>query len=159
MDYLKKVTDFLDAKSVDYEVMQHEVAYTAQELAAAQHVPGKRFVKTVIVEGPEGFIMCVLPAIHNIDFDKLRSATGVEELKLATEQDVANLFPDCEVGAEPPFGYWSGLPVFMDKGLQEIDSMVFNAGTHTDTIRMNIDDYRRMENPMMADIGVHIPVS
>ena len=158
MSHLSKVTDYLDAKDIEYEVLHHEVAYTAPEIAANQHVPGRKLVKSVLVEGPEGFLLCVMPAIHNIDFDKLCSVVGVEDLKLASEEQVGELFPECELGAEPPFGYWAGLPVYLDKSLAEETHIVFNAGTHTDTVRISLDDYRRLENPMLADIGVHIPV-
>lgn len=154
-EHLQKVQDYLDSEGVPYEVLHHPAAYTALEIAGAQHVQGKEMVKSVIVRTNDGYMMCVLPAIHLIDFQKLSSVTG-NDIELASEDEVAYLFPECEVGAEPPFGNWHGLPVVADEILNEDHQIVFNGGTHTDAIRMKFSDYKKLAHPRMHKIGVHI---
>jgi Ala-tRNA(Pro) deacylase len=157
-EQILSLTDFLDAQGLEYEVGHHVRAYTAQEIAGAQHIPGKHLAKTVIAKAGDRFIMCVLPAIRLLDFAKLERVVGTHELTLATEQEISRLFPNCEVGAEPPFGTWEGqeLTVYMDSALQGLDFIVFNAGTHTETVRMKLGDYERLVNPQIADIGIPI---
>lgn len=151
-----KVKAFLDDQNVDYEIAEHPIAYTAMEVAGSQHIPGKQMVKSVIIKANAEFVMCVLPAIHLIDFEKLKSVTGEEKIKLANEQEIALLFPDYEVGAEPPFGQLYGLKVYADKILEEDHEIFFNAGTHTDVVKMTFTDYKRLVNPIIEDIGTHI---
>jgi Ala-tRNA(Pro) deacylase len=100
--------------------------------------------------------MCVLPAIHLIDFEKLKKATGDSNPILADEEEISKLFPDYDVGAEPPFGHLYGLKVYADKALEEDEEIVFNAGSHTDVIKMKFADYKRLANPVIANIGTHI---
>ncbi|MEX2304579.1 MAG: YbaK/EbsC family protein [Waddliaceae bacterium] len=151
-----KLKKFLDEKGVDYEAQEHPLAYTAQQVAGEHHVPGKQMVKSVIVKSGDRFIMCVLPSTHLIDFDKLKNVVGNGEISLADEEEIAQLFPDYEVGAEPPFGYLYGLEVLADRILQEDDEITFNAGTHTDVVKMKFKDYLRLESPKLVDIGTHI---
>lgn len=147
---------YLDKENVSYEAIEHKVDYTAQEIAGSLHVPGKQMVKSVIVKVNGEFIMCVLPSIHLIDFEKLKNITNSKDVQLAEENEIAKLFPDYEIGTEPPFGQLYGLKVYADKILQEDDEIVFNAGTHTDVVRMKLNDYMRLTNPIVADIGTHI---
>jgi Ala-tRNA(Pro) deacylase len=100
--------------------------------------------------------MCILPAIHYLDLGKLKAFTGVEDIKLASENDIAKLFRDYEVGAEPPFGHLYDIKIIIDQFLQDDNEVVFNAGTHTDMIRMKLTDFLRLAKPTFADIGVHI---
>ncbi len=151
-----KLKSFLDKEDVEYQVQEHPLAYTAQEVAGEQHIPGKQMVKSVIVKSGDHFMMCVLPAIHLIDFDKLKALVGNGDISLADEEEIAKLFPDYEVGAEPPFGHIYGLEVFADRKLQESEEIAFNAGTHTDVVKMKFKDYLRLANPKLADIGTHI---
>ncbi|MGA8165297.1 MAG: YbaK/EbsC family protein [Waddliaceae bacterium] len=151
-----KVKAFLDEQNVEYEIAEHPIAYTAMEVAGSQHIPGKQMVKSVIIKSNGEFVMCVLPAIHLIDFEKLKSVTGEKAIKLANEEEIALLFPDYEVGAEPPFGQLYGLKVYADKILEEDREIVFNAGTHTDVVKMKFSDYKRLVNPIVEDIGTHI---
>lgn len=132
------------------------LAYTATEVAGQQHIPGRQLVKAVVVKSNGEFIMCVLPAIHLVDFDKLKNVLGQEKLKLAEEEELTKLFPEYEVGAEPPFGHLYGIKVFADKILEEEEEIVFNAGTHTDVIKLSFSDYQKIVQPVMADIGTHI---
>lgn len=152
----KKIKDYLEKEKVGYQLLEHEPAFTAQEVAGAQHVPGREVVKTVIVEADDNFVMCVLPAIHRIDFDKLRRILGADEAHLADEERVAALFPDYDVGAEPPFGQDYGLKVYADQILEENEEIAFNAGTHIDLIRIKFKDFVRLAKPTFADFGVHI---
>lgn len=156
MSVSPKIKEFLEGKGISFEVMEHAPAYTAMEIAGSQHVPGKEMVKSVIVKTDGEFVMCVLPAIHMIDFEKLANATGATDIQLAEESEIASLFPDYELGAEPPFGQLYGLKVIADKLLEEDESIVFNAGTHTDVIRIGFKDYKSAVNPTFADIGTHI---
>ncbi|MBS0621640.1 MAG: YbaK/EbsC family protein [Verrucomicrobia bacterium] len=159
MSHLKHVMDYLDQKGAEYELLHHSPAFTAQRTAEAQHVPGKNFIKAVIIKSREGHLMCVLPAIHHVNFEKLQAITGIEGLKMASEEEIEALFPQCDVGAEPPFGSWAGIPVYMDQALLEDEYIVFNAGTHTETVKMSLDDYQRIENPAIVPLGVHIAVA
>lgn len=152
----KKIVEFLEQNGVQYELLEHPAAYTAQEVAGKQHVPGKEVVKSVIVKIDGKVIMCVLPAIHLVDFDTLKGFIGGEDIRLATEQEIANIFPEYEVGAEPPFGHLYGLEVYVDKFLQEDEYILFNAGTHTDLVKMKFSDYINLGNPIVAEFGIHV---
>lgn len=151
-----KVKDYLESKHIGYQLLEHEAAFTAQEIAGAQHLPGRNVVKTVIVNADGQFVMCVLPAVHRIDFSKLKNILKARDVHLAEESEVASLFPDCEVGAEPPFGQVYGLKVYADKILEENEEIAFNAGTHTDMLRIKYKDFVRLVKPTIADFGVHV---
>lgn len=151
-----KIREYLEKESVKFETAEHPLAYTATEVAGTQHVPGKQMVKSVIVKTNGTFLMCVLPAIHLLDFEKLKKIVSSQDLKLADESDLKNLFPEYELGAEPPFGHLYGLKVYADKLLEEDDEIVFNAGTHTDVVKIKYDDFKRLVNPTIAEIGTHI---
>lgn len=151
-----KIKEYLDENNVRFEVAEHPLAYTATEVAGKQHVPGKQMVKAVIVKSDDEFIMCVLPAIHLVDFVKLKNALGNDKIKLAEEDEISKLFPEYEIGAEPPFGHLYGLKVYVDSILQDDEEIVFNAGTHTDVIKISFADYKRLANPVIAEIGSHI---
>ena len=156
MSISQKIKSYLEKEQVSYEVLEHPLAYTAMEIAGSQHVPGREVIKAVIIKSNGQFIMCILPAIHYLDLEKIKSFTGIDDIKLASEGDIAKLFPEYEVGAEPPFGHLYGLKLIMDQILQEDDEVVFNAGTHTDMIRMKLADFIRLAKPIIADIGVHV---
>ena len=151
-----KIKELLDKQHIGYQILEHSIAYTAMEIAGAQHVPGKQLIKSVIVKADGQYLMCVLPAIHLIDFDKLKKVTGAKKIELAKEKDIQKLFPEYEVGAEPPFGQLYGLYVYVDKLLQENEEIVFNAGTHTDMIKIKWKDFEKLTKPRLADFGVHI---
>ncbi|NGX43562.1 MAG: Proline--tRNA ligase [Chlamydiae bacterium] len=151
-----KIKEYLEKEGVAFEISEHPLAYTASEIAGSQHIAGKQMVKSVIVKNNGDFFMCVLPAIHLVDFEKLKSIAGMDELKLADEDEIAKLFPEYEIGAEPPFGHLYGLKVYADKVLEGDEEIVFNAGTHTDVVKMKFVDFKRLANPTIADIGTHI---
>lgn len=154
--HVSRIVELLEERGIPYQIGHHEQAFTAMEIAAAQHVPGRQMVKSVIIKSGDDYYMCVLPSTHLIDFELLKESTGLSNLTLASEEEVGVLFPDAEIGAEPPFGHLAGIPVFIDESLAEDDQIVFNAGTHTETVKMGFDDYRRLVNPKIIKMGMHI---
>lgn len=153
MPILTKLREFLDAKKVPYEVLSHRQAFTAQEVAQAQHIPGKELAKVVIVRSGKDFLMAVLPAPYRVDLDRLQSGIGKSGLVLATEQEFKDLFPQCEAGAMPPFGNLYKLPVYVDQTLTQDDEIVFNAGTHTQTVKMKYADFARLVAPQLCSFA------
>jgi Ala-tRNA(Pro) deacylase len=156
MESLKKVKEFLESKRISYQLLEHTPAFTALETAEAQHVPGRQLIKTVIVDADGTLVMCVLPSTHKIDFDQLGKILRSSKVQLAEEKKLKILFPEYELGAMPPFGQLAGLKVYADKVLEENETVAFNAGTHTDLIRIKFKDYVRLTNPVLADFGLHI---
>src|SRR5438132_11204805 len=141
MPMLTKLKEFLDANGAAYEVRSHLQAFTAQEVAAAQHVPGREMAKVVIVRAGGEFLMAVLPAPQRVDLGQLGAAAGKLDLHLATEAEFAGLFPQCAAGAMPPFGNLYGLPVWVEEALTRDKDISFNAGTHEQTVRMAYADF------------------
>ena len=152
----KTLAAFLTKSRVKYKGLTHPAVYTAQEIAAAQHVPGKQLAKCVLVTTDKGFYLAVLPAIHLIDFDKLKRLLRVKKLSLAKEADIKTLFPDAEVGAMSVFGNLYNVPVAVDKALGESADMVCNAGSHTQTIKLRYADFERLVKPKVGPFGLHI---
>jgi Ala-tRNA(Pro) deacylase len=150
MPILAKLKEFLKAQGVGYEVRTHRPAFTAQEVAAAEHVPGREMAKVVIVRDGGETLMAVLPAPHQVDLDRLGKAAGQPGLRLATEQELADLFPGCDPGAMPPFGNLYGIPVWVDESLTGDREIVFNAGNHEQTVRMAYGDFARLVQPKVA---------
>lgn len=156
MPILRKLQEYLDERKIKYQVLTHSLAYTAQEVAALQHVPGKQMAKVVIVKKDTGApIMLALPASHQVDFSRLRQVLG-EHVELEEEQKFRTLFPGCEVGAEPPFGNLFNLDTIVDASLAEDEEIVFNGGSHWQTIRMRYDDYQRLVQPRVAKFARHL---
>ena len=145
---VKKLKAFLDEHNIRYVSISHSTAYTAQEIAASAHIPGKEVAKTVMVKVDGAMAMAVLPASYQIDFDLLKTAIGAQEVELATEAEFKDLFPECELGAMPPFGNLYGMDVFMAASLAEDEEIAFNAGSHTELIRMAFPDYVRLVTPV-----------
>ena len=150
---VRKLFEFLDGEKVKYVSISHSPAYTAQEVAAAAHVPGKELAKTVIVKVDGDMAMVVLPASYKIDFDLLREAIGVGSVELASEAEFMDLFPDCEVGAMPPFGHFYGLKVYAAQSLAEDEEIAFNACTHSELVRLRFADFARLAKPQMLTIS------
>ena len=153
MSILAKLREFLDGNKVQYEVVSHRQAFTAQEVAAAQHVPGMELAKVVMLRSGPEFLMAVLPAPQRVDLDHARAATGKPGLAFATEQEFEGLFPGCEPGAMPPFGNLYGLPVYVDQTLTRDKDIVFNAGTHTLTVKMKYADFARLVQPKVCSFA------
>jgi Ala-tRNA(Pro) deacylase len=151
MSISAKLRDYLDQNHIKYTLITHSKAYTAQEMAAVMHVPGKELAKVVILKMDGSFVMAVIPAPHKIDLERLRDATGVKQVELASEKEFQKLFPDCEVGAMPPFGNLYGLPIYAANPLEKDKEIVFNAGSHTEAIRMQYEDFARLVKPTLID--------
>ncbi len=146
------VMEYLQKTGVRYQVSEHLPVYSAQGLAAAEHESGKYVAKPVIVKADGRFLMCVLPANVRIDLEKLKSQLDAESVALADEQEFQNLFPDCELGAEPPLGNLFNLPTVMDRTLEKDDHILFQAGTHAKAARLSMSDYRRLVHPRVLDL-------
>ena len=146
---------YLRENKVPFQVQHHAQAFTAQEIAASEHVPGKMLAKVVMVFAEGKMVMLALPATHRVDLTKAGRVLGAKDVRLAREDEFAAAFPDCEVGAMPPFGNLYDLPVYIDKALAEDETIVFNAGTHTDTISLKYTDYERLAKPTVADFAKH----
>jgi len=153
MPILSKLREFLDANGVQYQVVTHRQAFTAQEVAATEHVPGKEVAKVVMLRSGSEFLMAVLPAPYLVDLDRAAGATGKPHLVLATEAEFKGLFPQCEAGAMPPFGNLYNLPVYVDTALTRDEHIVFNAGTHTQTVRMKYADFGRLVQPKVGSFA------
>lgn len=144
---LQRLREYLDRENVKYVVITHSPAHTAQEIAAAAHIPGKEMAKTVMVKMDGEMVMVVLPASAKVELGRLLDATGADEVELAQEREFKHLFPGCELGAMPPFGNLFGLATFVAEELTEDEEIAFNAGTATDLIRMRYEDYARLVQP------------
>jgi len=147
---LKKLRDFLDNHGVKYVSIRHSQAYTAQEIAESVHLPGKELAKTVMIKIDGKMAMAVLPAPERVDFELLKAAASTENVRMAEEDEFKNLFPDCEVGAMPPFGNLYDMAVYVEKSLARDEVICFNAGSHTELFRMSYKDYERLVNPKLA---------
>jgi len=152
----EKLKTFLDGSRVKYTAAKHSIAYTAQEIAATQHVPGRQLAKCVLVNSNVGPVLAVLPAIHLIDLKKLKALIGAKRLTIAKESDMKQRFPDVEVGAMSPFGDLYQVPVVVDQELGESEEIVFNAGSHTDTIKMRYGDFSVLVKPKVGAFGQRI---
>jgi len=143
----KRLIEFLDREKVKYVRISHSLAYTAQEIAATAHVPGKELAKTVVVKLDGKMAMGVVPASRRIDLERLRDVSGAREATLAAETEFKGLFPGCEVGAMPPFGNLYDMAVYVDGALAADDEIAFNAGSHTELVRMKYADFENLVKP------------
>ena len=143
-----RLLDFLDQQQVQYAIVHHPVAYTAQELAAIEGVRGREHAKVIVVKMPAGVALAVLPADRRIDLARL----GAE--RLAAAEEFQPIFTDCERGTMPPFGHLYGVPTYVDQTLAENSRIIFEAGTHSDAIQMSYADYERLAQPVLADFTV-----
>ena len=144
---VKKLKEFLDTNHVKYVSVIHSQAYTAQEVAASAHVSGKAMAKTVIVELDGQMAMAALPANRKIILQDLRDVTGSDKVKFASEEDFKGRFPDCEIGAMPPFGNLYGMELYAAESLSENEEIAFNAGSHTEIIKLSYKDFERLAKP------------
>ena len=143
----------LDQMGVKYRVSHHPTAYTAQMLAEAEHVPGRKVIKPVVVQADGEFVMCALPASYRVDMEELRDQLQASEVRLVEERRLCELFPDCELGAEPPIGRLYGMTTLMDESLIADDRVTFQAGTHEEAVTMSLAEYRRVALPEVAHFG------
>lgn len=156
MTISKKLKDYLEKEKVSYKTLRHPEAYTALEIAGAQHLPGKQVTKAIIVKADGKYLMCVLPSTYQVDFAKLKKISNAKTIQLVSEDEIVRLFPEYEVGAQPPFGHLYGLKVYAERHLDENEEIALNAGTHIDLVKIKWKDFIRLAKPIIADFGKHI---
>ena len=149
----KRIRELLERERVPYEVLPHAHVVTAQETAEATLVPGREFAKATIVKADGRLVMAVLPANLRVDLERMRILTRADHVVLASEDDFVSMFPDCERGAEPPFGNLYGLDVYLDESLSENPTITFNAGTHREAMRIGLDAFRRLARPIVGSFA------
>jgi Ala-tRNA(Pro) deacylase len=149
----RQLKEFLDSNHVQYLSIAHSPAYTAQEVAASAHIPGKEMAKTVMVRIGDKVAMAVLPANRKVVLQDLRDITGSDQVRFATEDEFRDLFPDCEAGAMPPFGNLYGLDVYVTPSLAEDEEIAFNAGSHTEALKMAYRDFESLVHPRIVNFS------
>ena len=152
----ERMENYLREKRVGFEVETHEQVFTMQEVAAALHVPGNQVAKVVIVCADKEKVMLVLPAPYRMNVDLVRDMVGAKKVRLAKEEEFADLFPDCATGAMPPFGNLYGVPVYVDRSMAEEPDMVFRIGTHRETMKITYADFIRLAQPVVSDFSWQI---
>ncbi|MEE8264606.1 MAG: YbaK/EbsC family protein [Gammaproteobacteria bacterium] len=144
---VRKLKEFLNSHDIKYVTINHSPAYTAQEIAESAHIPGKELAKTVIIKIDGKLAMAVLPASYKIDLEQFKNATGASNVELANEREFRQMFPECEVGAMPPFGNLYDMEVFVAQTLAEDEAIAFNAGSHTELIKLSYKDFEHLVEP------------
>jgi Ala-tRNA(Pro) deacylase len=152
MPLTERLRSFLDSQHAEYTVSVHPKAFTAREVAFAEHLPAREVAKAVVVFGDAEYHIVVIPANKLVDFQELRPAVGLSQVRLATEDELRALFPDCELGAMPPFGSIYGLGVYLDSSLVAEPEIAFNAGTHREVIHMRTAEFRRIAKPDIVSL-------
>ncbi len=153
---VKRLKEFLDSHNIKYVIISHSRAFTSRETAVSAHIPGKELAKTVIVKVDGKMAMAVLPASYNVDFDLLKKASGSGKVEIANEKEFKDLFPECEIGAMPPFGNLYGMDVFVAKSLTEDEEIAFNAGSHRELVKMSYKDFERLVKPKVVKFSVEM---
>ena len=153
MECIRRLEAYLRGRGIPYQLQHHPAAYSAQHVAQSEHVPGRLVAKVVVVLADGKLAMLVLPAPYRADLDRVAALLGAQDVRLAEEREFADTFPDCEVGAEPPFGHLYGLPVYVDGSLAEDETIVFRAGTHTDTVSLRYSDYAALASPTVGEFA------
>jgi Ala-tRNA(Pro) deacylase len=138
---------YLDRFNVRYQMTEHPTVFTAQHLAQVEHVPGRQVAKPVLVEADGQLVLCALPAPDKVDLDALKTELEADDVRIASEEEVRQVFGDCELGAEPPIGALFGLPTFADESLLHAQRLTFQAGTHNEAVTLSTDDYCRLAQP------------
>jgi Ala-tRNA(Pro) deacylase len=151
----ERLEQFLRDAGVKHEYQRHSAAFTAQEVAAVEHVPGRMLAKVVIVVADDTLAMAVVPAPSRVDMEKVRTAMGAAEARVAGEGEFAETFPDCDVGSMPVFGNLYDVPVLVDHALAQNPTIVSQAGSHTETISLAYADFERLVKPTVTDLTVH----
>ena len=151
-----KLKEFLDKHKIEYITIGHSPAYTAQKIAASAHIPGKELAKTVMVLIDGKMAMTVLPASYKVDFDLLKKVAGAKAVELASEREFKDMFPGCDIGAMPPFGNLYGMEVYVAESLAEDEDIAFNAGTHTELIKLSYKDFEKLVKPKVVKFSSHL---
>lgn len=150
------IGQYLKDSGVAFEVHEHLPAYTAQEMAAEEHISGNLVAKAVVIQADGQYAICALPASFKLDVSKVAKAMKAKKVRLADEQEMAKLFPDVEVGAEPPFGNLYNIPTLVDQHLADDEQIIIQAGSHRRAIRLKFADYASLVKPAIADLAVHL---
>ena len=153
MAILKRLKEMLDGAKVPYEVYNHALAYTAQEIAAKQHFSGNEMAKVVMLEVDDKLVMGVIRGNDKISVNEVRDSLAARNVRLATEEEFIARFPECEIGAMPPFGNLYGLKVYVDPSLAQDEYIYFNAGNHVQTVHMKYKDFARLVEPQVAHLA------
>jgi len=148
-----KLKDYLDKQNIKYISIIHSQAYTAQETAQSAHIPGKEMAKTVILKVNDKMAMVVLPASEKVDLELVKGAIHAESVQLADEREFEKLFSNCEIGAMPPFGNLYDMPVYVEESLGENEFIAFNAGSHTELIKLSFKDFERLVQPKLLRVS------
>ncbi len=151
---LNRLREYLDEQHVPYEVISHSPAFTAQKIASSAHISGKEVAKTVIVKADDELVMVVIPAHHLVNLQSLKRFLKAGEVTLAEEAEFQSLFPDCEVGAMPPFGNLYNMKVYLSDRLTEDEEIAFNAGSHQELVQMSYQDFEKLVNPIVGDFSI-----
>ncbi len=154
---IQKLKKFLDDNGIKYVSIQHSAAYTAQEVAALAHIPGELMAKTVMVKVDGKMAMAVVPASHQIGFERLAEVAGAKTVELANEDEFKGFFPTCDVGAMPPFGNLYDMPVYCATALSEDLEIAFSAGSHSELIRLTYADYEQLVQPEIGSFSKRVP--
>jgi Ala-tRNA(Pro) deacylase len=150
---VQRLKEFLDKNDVRYVLISHSRAFTAAATAAITHTPGKEIAKTVMVKVDGQLAMAVVPGSRHLDLRALEEELGAHRVELVSEEEFQSVFPDCELGAMPPFGTLYGLSVYVDTKLEDDPEIAFNAGSHRELMRMQYADYERLEHPQILPIA------
>ena len=149
----QRIRDYLDSQNVPYETLHHSQAFTAQEVAHSLHISGKKCVKAVVAEGDNKTVLAVVPASHRLNFEQLKSALRANQVEMLVESELVELFPDCDLGAIPPFGNLYGIEVWVDRAVASAEKVLFCAGTHEDCIRMRYSDFAKLARPFVGQFA------
>ncbi len=150
----EKLKDFLDCNKIRYNTISHPIAYSAQMVAHSAHIPGREMAKTIIVKVNGKMTMIVTTANEKVNMAMLKNIFSTNDVELAKESEFMNKFPDCELGAMPPFGNLYDMDEVISVELSKDKDIVFNAGTHTELIKMMYKDFERLVNPKILDFKI-----
>ena len=152
MPLSERLRTFLDSNHAEFTLSAHPKAFTAREVAHAEHLPAREVAKTVVLFGDAEYHMIVIPANKLVDFQEMRPVLGLLQARLATEDELSRIFPDCELGAMPPFGGLYGIQVYLDASLASEPVIAFNAGSHREVIHMSMAEFRRLSQPVIVSL-------
>ena len=147
---IKRLKELFDEAKISYEVYNHPLAYTAQEIAQSQHFPGDQMAKVVMLKVDGNLVMGIIVGSQKVHLPTVRASLGASEVRLATEDEFISRFPDCEIGAMPPFGNLFGLAVYVDPAVEKDESIYFNAGNHVQTVRLRYHDFEKLVHPSIV---------
>ncbi|HET7438366.1 MAG TPA: YbaK/EbsC family protein [Nitrospira sp.] len=147
----QRLQSYLDSHKIPYQAVNHSIAYTAREAADSLHIPAYTFAKVVVIKAEGRYLMAVLPSTWKVDLKRLEEVLECPYVRLATEDELAILFPDCEIGSMPPFGNLYGTPVYVDATLTQDEEIVFDAGSHVGAIKMRYKDFADLVRPQVAE--------